>query len=396
MSERGRPRSDGMRLNSSRARGVNSLIFESRSRNSVPISVELTRLRMSLFDWACSSILTFSSWLTVVSSSLIDCSSSLLVSSSSADDRSSSLIACSSSFEALSSSVWASYCSTVDRSWALTLTALLRAAAPRPPTAPPARRAATRGRGAEASSNSTRKKPRAGSPSRSTGLTVIVDRLRRFIDAQREAVRFDVGAAPRGLVEGRPQLEPQLGAHGPQQVVRGFAAGELQVAPGARREVHDVVVLVDDHGRRPVLLEQLVVQVGVREPLGPADSAPPGRFATSRSPGAAVVIPAASSSAAARRRGSGTGGPPCPRRRTGRRSRLAIRTSRGTGSRPVPARSALPPRPGAARSDSGRSAGSGTRRDRGARTADPGSRCGRRTGRTPAAPCGRGSRPAPR
>ena len=84
-----------------------------RSRKTVPMSVELIRFWMSLVDCACSSILTFSSWLTVRSSSLTDCSSSLLVSSSSVAERSSSLIACSSSFDAFSSSAWVSYCSMV-------------------------------------------------------------------------------------------------------------------------------------------------------------------------------------------------------------------------------------------------------------------------------------------
>ena len=107
-SESGRPRSEGIRLNRLRIVGVKSLIRVSASTKSVPISVEFTRLRMSLVVCDCSSILIFSSWFTVVSSSLTDWSSSLLVSSSSAEDRSSSLLACSSSFEDLSSSVCAS------------------------------------------------------------------------------------------------------------------------------------------------------------------------------------------------------------------------------------------------------------------------------------------------
>ncbi len=83
----------------------------------VPISVELIRFWKSLLASRSSSILTLSSWFTVVSSSLTDCSSSLLVSSSSAAERSSSLLACSSSFDALASSTCVSYCSITVRSW---------------------------------------------------------------------------------------------------------------------------------------------------------------------------------------------------------------------------------------------------------------------------------------
>ena len=176
ISESGRPRSDGIRLNTLRTLGVNNLIRKSRSMKSVPISVELTRFRMSLCDCACSSILIFSSWLTVVSSSLMDCSSSLLVSSSSADDRSSSLMACSSSLDAFSSSVCASYCSVVDRSCSLTRCS----SSSRWWTAAAAGATCSDTGGVSVSagvcsSKNMRKKPRTGSPWRSTGLTVIVN-----------------------------------------------------------------------------------------------------------------------------------------------------------------------------------------------------------------------------
>ena len=68
----------------------------------------------------------------------------------------------------------------------------------------------------------------------------------------------------RRLVERGPQLEPQLGADRLQQVVRRLAAGELQVAAGALRQVQDVVFLVDHDRRRRVLLEQPLVQLGER------------------------------------------------------------------------------------------------------------------------------------
>ena len=118
----GRPVSVGSRLKMSCARDVKSFTRSVRSRKIVAMSAELMKFWRSLLDSASSSILIFSSWLTVVSSSLTDWSSSLLVSSSSAAERSSSLIACSSSLPAFDSSACVSYCSTVTRSWSLTRT----------------------------------------------------------------------------------------------------------------------------------------------------------------------------------------------------------------------------------------------------------------------------------
>ena len=60
----------------------------------------------------------------------------------------------------------------------------------------------------------------------------------------------------------RAQLQPQLRPDHLQQVVRGFAADELQEPARALRHVHDLVVLVDDHGGRRVLLEEPEMEVG--------------------------------------------------------------------------------------------------------------------------------------
>ncbi len=75
-----------------------------RSRNSVAMSVLLSRFAMSVLDVDSSSSLDCNSLFTVCSSSFMDCSSSLDVVSSSFVDCSSSFVDCSSSFVERSSS----------------------------------------------------------------------------------------------------------------------------------------------------------------------------------------------------------------------------------------------------------------------------------------------------
>ncbi len=109
----GRPTSAGIRWNNSTAAGVNCRMWKVVSRNSVAMSVLVSRLSRSFV--VASNCDTFSSsWLlSVVSSSLSDCSSSFEVSSSSLLDWSSSFIDTASSCEALSSSFEPSSCSMV-------------------------------------------------------------------------------------------------------------------------------------------------------------------------------------------------------------------------------------------------------------------------------------------
>ena len=52
-----------------------------------------------------------------------------------------------------------------------------------------------------------------------------------------------------------------------QQVDGRFAAGVLKEAPDTVRHVDDVVLFVDDDGRRGILLEQPLVEIGRRQPF---------------------------------------------------------------------------------------------------------------------------------
>ena len=199
------------------------------------MSVELIRFWKSLLACACSSILTFSSWLTVRSSSLTDCSSSLLVSSSSAAERSSSLIACSSSLDAFNSSACVSCCSIVARSCVLHAGEFVLQLARRIAglSGDAGRSAAASAASAGTSSNSTRKKPRAGSSSRSTGRTRRLTRAVRSSSRSVEPAGFDVAAlaarpgtarcAVRAAAPGRTAFSSECD---------GSPPGELQVLPG--------------------------------------------------------------------------------------------------------------------------------------------------------------------
>ena len=231
----------------SRTRGVESFTRSSRSRKIVPISVELIRFWKLLFVTASSSILIFSSWLTVVSSSLTDCSSSLLVSSSSAADRSSSLVACSSSFDAFASSTWVSYCSTVARSCAFNRSsssssccAVSVVSGPESCTVGGATVPAS---DASCSRNRTRKNPRAGSSWSEDGPHAEV--IRRgwpsIVTSMPATSTFT--RSRRARIERCPQFDPQLGPDQPHQVAREIAAADLQVLGGALRHVHHLVLL---------------------------------------------------------------------------------------------------------------------------------------------------------
>ena len=63
------------------------------------------------------------------------------------------------------------------------------------------------------------------------------------------------------LVQRRPQIGAQLRPHQPAAGRATARRPRLQVAAGALGEVHDVVLLGDDHRRRRVLLEQALVQL---------------------------------------------------------------------------------------------------------------------------------------
>ena len=115
------------------------------------------------------------------------------------------------------------------------------------------------------SSNSTRKNPRAGSPGRSTGFTVIVTVSGASDTRSDSPCACTDFRRCASLVERRSQLEPQLGTDRAQQVVRRLSADELQVSAGARRQVDDLVFLVHDQRRRTVLFEELLVQIGIRQ-----------------------------------------------------------------------------------------------------------------------------------
>ena len=115
ISERGRPRSDAIRLATARAAGVKRLMFRSASRKIVAVSVLLSRFCRSLWASARSSTFALSSALTVASSSLSDCISSRPVSSSSLPLWSSSLALWSSSLADVSSSLYA--CVSSNECW---------------------------------------------------------------------------------------------------------------------------------------------------------------------------------------------------------------------------------------------------------------------------------------
>ena len=205
----------------------------------------------------------------MVSSSLTDCNSSLLVSSSSVAERISSFIAWSSSLEAFSSSLAASYCSIVVfscpfRNWISS--SALRV------------RLARRGH---------------GSGGRDFGLFLEKDEekpLRLIARANRPHLRATSSALPSTSTEtgairpppcfarlgrARCAIRSQAGKH--RGDVRGRLAGdELQVTPGAFREMHDLVHLIHHHRRRPVLLEQTQMQFAEEHRASPGRNADRG------------------------------------------------------------------------------------------------------------------------
>ena len=80
------------------------------------------------------------------------------------------------------------------------------------------------------------------------------------------------------------QFDPQRRLHQSQQVVVGLAGGVLQVAPGAGRQVQDVVGGIDQDRGRPQLFEQVEVHVAPI-PVGPADLVRHARHAPAPAPG---------------------------------------------------------------------------------------------------------------
>ena len=66
------------------------------------------------------------------------------------------------------------------------------------------------------------------------------------------------------------QLEAQLGPNDLEQVLRRLAPDELEVAPGALRQVQDVVVLTDHDRRRRIVLEQALMQLLVGDAFAQA------------------------------------------------------------------------------------------------------------------------------
>ena len=238
MSESGRPRSAGIRLKTSRARGVNSLMRAERSRKMVPISVELIRFWMSSLAWICSSILIFSSWLTVVQL-LVDRLQLLLARLELLGRRAELLVHRLELFVRGLQLLGLGFV-LLDGRAQLRLDApdLLFELAGGIVAPDPRRRHWLRltARPAASPRTITRKNPRAGSPSRSTGRTSRLSDDRPVVHSDAQTPGLDVGPLLRGLVQRRPQLEPQLRTDRLQQVVRRLAAGELQIACPARSE----------------------------------------------------------------------------------------------------------------------------------------------------------------
>src|SRR4051794_26561544 len=82
------------------------------------------------------------------------------------------------------------------------------------------------------------------------------------VKLERNAGRGYVGLVLGGSVEGRSKLEAQSGGYRAQDVDRRLASSELKEPPGVFREVHDVVVFVDQSRRRSIPFEKREMQVG--------------------------------------------------------------------------------------------------------------------------------------
>ena len=221
----------------------------------------LSRFFMSLLACDSSSTLACSSWLTVCSSSFRDCISSLEVVSSSLVLWSSSLVDCNSSLVDLSSS-WEVCISSRSGLQLLAgrLEFLLQLGQPGAADSGPfgsARRFRFGGR------RHVRKDDHHHPPQRLRlfeRLDGDIHGLRPAVGPHLHAPQGDRAFLPERLLECGGQLEAQpLAGHG-EDVPVGLAGRRLQVLARPPADVEDVALVVDQHGRRGIVLQEQLIR----------------------------------------------------------------------------------------------------------------------------------------